>query len=216
MMRVPAVILAGTAICAFLLFPGCKVRTRYSLEVDVLSFVPEDDRAREWTADDDENVERYRVIFLPYSEQLFRESEPIAAEFQKGLEVDLPVVEDPGVEDLTLSFQIDAEVFNRSESDDFKEAAFRLLAAPHSVENVYADGTVMLSFDATDIPAGESRTLAGTKTLRRGDPGFEIIAAGKARLGLDGVFWSDPGVTMEYVLNLLRVRISVRPFSLLP
>ncbi len=213
---VMAIILAGTAACAVLLLPGCKVQTRYSLEVDVLSYIPEDERAREWTADDDENGERYRVIFLPYSEQLFRESEPIAAEFQKGLEVDLPVVEDPGVDDLTLSFQIDADVFNRSESDDFKEAAFRLLAAPHSVENVYADGTLMLTFDATDIPAGESRTLAGTRTIRRGDPGFEILAAGKARLGLEGLFRSDPGVTMEYVLNVLRVKISIRPFSMLP
>ncbi|TVR71290.1 MAG: hypothetical protein EA427_04530 [Spirochaetaceae bacterium] len=200
---------------AFLVLSGCAVQTRYSLEIDVLSFVPEDEHAREWTADSDED-DGYRAIFLPYSEELFRESEPIGTELQKGLEVDVPVPDDPGVEDLTVSFQIDAEVFNRSGAGSIKSVEFRLLAAPHSVENVYAHGTVMSTFDTTDIRPGESRRLAGTKTLRHGDPGFDLLATGKVRLGLDGLFFSDPDVTMEYLLSILRVRISIRPFSMLP
>jgi len=92
-----------------------------------------------------------------------------------------------------------------------------LITGQHtSVENVYAHGTVMLSFDTTDILPGESRKLVGTKTLRRGDPGFDLLATGRVQLGLEGLFFSDPDVTMEYFLNILRVKISIRPFSMLP
>lgn len=200
---------------AVLMLSGCAVQTRYSLEIDVLSFFPREEHARRWTADADGN-DGYRAIFLPYSEELFRRSEPVGAELRQGFEVDVPVPDDPGVEDLTLSFQIDAQVFNRSDSGEIRTAEFRLLAAPRSVEDVYADGTVLLDFDTVDILPGDSRRLAGTKTLRRGDPGFDVLSSGRLRLGMDGIFLLDAGVTMEYRLDILRFRISVRPFSMLP
>lgn len=203
-------------VIAVLLLTGCSAGTRYSLEIDIVSFIPEEERSREWIADDGGSTERYRVIFLPYSEELFRESEPIGVELQKGFELDVPVPDDPGVEDIVLSLHVDAEVFNRSSSGVFREAAFHLRAAPAAVENVYTDGTVMLSFDALDISPGESVHLRDTRTVRRGDPGFDILSTGRARIGLEGLFWSDADVSMEYRLNEMRIRVSVRPFSLIP
>ena len=198
---------------AIMLLSACKATTWYSLEVDVLSYIPEGEHRKSWVTDD---AVPDRTIFLPYLDSPVNDGIALEGGYSEGIVLELPVPDDPGTQDLTLMFEIDADVLKGTTGGSFERARFRLFLAPIEAKNVYDDNHMVLSLDVEDIPDGGSTNVTGTRTIRRGDPGFEILRTGRFRLGADGHFVSDADVDLGYELNTMQVKISLRPFSFLP
>jgi hypothetical protein len=93
-----------------------------------------------------------------------------------------------------------------------------LIIAPLETENVFEDGTRALKFEVPTLEHADTAYLGGMKRLRRGDPGFDILSSGAARLGVRAYFDAHLGnaVSFSYSLNDLGITISTRPFALIP
>lgn len=195
-------------------FVGCSAKTQVAADIGILSFIPPDAHTQklEMPAVDGE----YFLLLLPYYDQLVSAMNTVEAEFTRGFKLEYPVPKTRVKGDIVLSFTVDATFWNTGESGQFDEVTLALFAAPLSTDNVYTEGQRVLSFSIEDLEPGTDATLQGTKTIRPGDPGFELLTTGALRLGARSYFRAQGPAQIQFQMYELRARISIRPFSLLP
>ncbi|MEX2445036.1 MAG: hypothetical protein WD492_15650 [Alkalispirochaeta sp.] len=193
---------------------GCSARTRFAVDLDLLSFIPQDEHSRteKVPAGDGGSY----LLLLPYYDQLITDLDTIETELTRGYLLEFPVPETQTEGDLALTFTLDVSLENVGDTGSFDRVEFALFAAPVSAANVYTEGRKVLDFAVTNLEAGTLEERAGTKTLRPGDPGFQLLTTGAVRLGARAYFQGQGQPRIEYVMRELRAGLSVRPFSLFP
>ncbi len=204
-----------------LLGAGCSGRTNYSLDIDVLSFIPGKNPSYELQIKASED---YYLYLLPYLEDPVDDPSTVEVEYSRGLELDYPVPSHPKEGDLSLSFFVDTRIENRGDVEGttghLETMSISLYIGKEGVEDVYAEGTRALHFETPELTPGEGTTLEGKKVLKPGDPGFKILEKGAAQVGVRAYFQADSAAdtttTAYYELTTLRIKLSTRPFSYLP
>jgi hypothetical protein len=203
------------ALAALVLLTACAGKTRYVIDLDILSFIPKSEHTRDWTL---ESGASDHLLLLPYYGEVVDDVSTVDAELREGTELEFPVPDSPAKGDITLTFAADVDVSNGSGSTNIETAEIRLFAAKANVDDVYTNGNKVLSFSLSGLGPNQSRNLSGKRTIEQGDPGYDLLTSGKVRLGAEGYFEAATGTNIAagYSLNKLRVTVSVRPFSLLP
>ena len=202
-----------------LLGAGCSGRTNYSLDIDVLSFIPGKNPSYELVIPPSND---YYLYLLPYLEDPVDDPSNVEVKYSSGVELDYPVPSHPDKGDLSLTFFVDTRIENRGDVEgttgDLGTMSISLYIGKEGVENVYAEGTRAFHFETPALTPGDGTTLEGRKKLKPGDPGFKILEKGAAQVGVRAYFQADPSddTSAYYELTTLRIKISTRPFSYLP
>lgn len=202
---------ASAAISLFLILASCSAHTTYSVVLDILSYIPDEERTQAWTALD---ATPDRAILLPYLEPVFEDISTVDAEIRRGIELTYPAPDSPEAGDLIVRFRVDADVFNDG-GGEISSTEIHLYVADPDAENVFLTEYRALTVDTPSIASGETTNLYGDRTIGVGDPGFERIRTGNIRVGVEAVVTMDTGTTIRYTLNELRLSVHVRALSLL-
>ena len=213
-LRSATILRTSLLLLILVLLTACSGRTRYSLEYRALSSIPEEYRSRE--VDLPIGSDRY-LYLLPFA-AIADSSSSIDVVLQRGTELQYPVPDVPEGGDLELSLELDLQVDNLSGTADLPNATATLYIAEADSSNIYTEGSPVLSFTAEEIEAAQTGRLSGTKQLSEGDPAWELLNSGDIRCGVEVKFTANAGnaLQLKYILDTLRLRISLYPFAYLP
>lgn len=200
-------------LALLLLLGACSGRTWYAVDIDVLSYLPSEERSRELAF---ELPEEFYLYLLPYLDDLVTDPGLVEAVYANGVEVELDTPEAPDDGDIVLEFTVDTEIENVGSSGMVEVVRFGLFMAPLETEDIYFDEHRVVAFEVTDLQPGEFVRLGGTKRVEPGDPGYSLLATGSFRLGARAYFRGAAASGIAYSMEEIGVKMSLRPFSLLP
>ncbi|WP_448567061.1 hypothetical protein [Thermus sp.] len=166
---------------------ACSGHTVHRLEVDLLSFLPQDSR-------------QGTLNLTQASVQV--------PEDPAGQEVGVP-----GVEALVdARFRVQAELENTGATSASLSLEVRL--GPKEDTNLYdGNGDIRVSAQTITLNPGEKGTLSLDLTLKEGDPGYDLVKSGAFRVGAQ---LSLSGEQVAYQITQAEVVLRFRLFNLIP
>jgi hypothetical protein len=166
---------------------ACSGHTVHRLEVDLLTFLPQD--SRQGTLD-------------------LAQASVQVPEDPAGQEVVIP-----GVEALVdARFAVQAELENTGTTPVTLSLEVRL--GPKEDTNLYdGNGDIQVSAQTISLDPSEKGTLSLDLTLKEGDPGYDLVKSGAFRVGAR---LSLSGEQVAYQLTQAEVVLRLRLFNLIP
>jgi len=166
---------------------ACSGHTVHRLEVDLLSFLPQD--SSQGTLD-------------------LTQASVQVPEDPAGQEVIIPGVE--ALEEVRIS--VEAELENTGTSSANLSLEVRL--GPKEDTNLYDDnGDIQVSAKTITLDPGQQGTLSLDLTLKAGDPGYDLVKSGAFRVGARLSF---SGEQVAYQLTQAEVVLRLKLFNLIP
>jgi hypothetical protein len=200
-------------ICVLLL--ACSGHTRYTADIDVVSFLPENQQ--EVTATVPEVV-GLTVYILPEVQFDTSGSGPNGT-MRRGIEVSTPSPADPP-DEVKLTLELSATIVgeNLHDSADLPGTTIDVFIAAPSATNVYAQGTGIYSQSSSPLSAGTRQKIEIAIELQSGDPDYELIQSGVFRIGIRHRINPAAATSVDilYTVQELSITISGYPFGFIP
>ena len=196
-------------------FISCAAVTRYTLYVDAASFFSEEEKTLQLLVPEGFGLSIY---LFPSIYPDFTDSGP-DTQSKKGLEYSYSSLAIPEGGELTFRLETSMAIDNLDTVKTIPDSIIELYGAPYDAENLYQEGTVLISIGSGPIAPGGTINFTLISELSEGDAGFELIKSGEFRLGIH--IRIEPAslggdVEILYSLETLEMELGARPFGLLP
>jgi len=191
----------------------CSGRTYYTINIDALSYMNEEDLISSFSIPFNEGIN----IYLLPGVQVGTTNEDPDEDMQKGLLITFSEPEQQNPE-IQVELNLLSTFFNVDDIDNFTGGSIQIFFSPATSLNIYTEGELVSEVLIQSILAGENKEVETILLLDTKSEQYDIIKQGTFRIGikinLDPNF--DQPVDMKYIAESLYLKIITRPFSLIP
>ncbi|TFH05075.1 MAG: hypothetical protein E4H09_02605 [Spirochaetales bacterium] len=200
---------AMVGVAAVLLLSACSPATRFTLDVDLGSYLQDDQRTLKFDVPTSSGVSVYVLPGVQVDDLAAGPDD----DMRLGTRVEIPAA---GSE-LELRATVNAvmRVSNLNTTGSFAPVQVTLILAPDASENIYSDGIVLGTATIPTLAPLVSVDLTADVVIAEGDAAHSILLSGAARLGILATLDPAPtdSISTELEIKEVKIAISFRPYA---
>ena len=195
------------------LFISCSGQTEYTIIIDTLLTLSEDDLSRSIVIGGESSTSLY---ILP---GIFIDSEDTGPpdNIKTGMEVSVPMPSPP--DPVRLKIELDGliDIKNVDENKTLQSVKIEMFCAESDTENIYENGEVLYSESKTGLPPGKRWSFSVKIKLQPGDKHYDVIKHGEFSVGLKITIMNQAmdAIKTNYHLKNMDLALSGYPFGFL-